>query len=150
MKHNCNDTEPLLSGYLDRELTQSDRQRVELILEDCEECERAFKEIKQLRQGVSSISYEQLSEMEKITMRKKAESSNWATVGQLMFIIPLVLLYGMGSFYIVAGVFKEPDTPLWLKIGVPCIIGGLAIMVFTVLFQRLKVAKTDKYKDVQI
>ena len=150
MNHNCEDTEPLLSGYVDRELTQSDRQRVELILEDCKECDRAFQEIRQLRQGVRSISYEQLSEMEKITMSRKAESSNWATLGQLMMIIPMVLLYGMGSFYIVAGVFREPDTPLWLKIGLPCLIGGLAIMVFTVLFQRMKVVKTDKYKDVQI
>ncbi len=34
MKHDCHETEPLISGYLDGELTQSDRQRVELILED--------------------------------------------------------------------------------------------------------------------
>jgi len=46
MNHDCNETEPLLSGYLDGELTQGDRQRVELILEDCAECARVFDEMK--------------------------------------------------------------------------------------------------------
>ena len=41
MKHDCQETEPLISGYLDGELTQSDRQRVDLILEDCEQCSLA-------------------------------------------------------------------------------------------------------------
>ena len=45
MNHDCNETEPLLSGYLDGELTQGDRQRVELILEDCAECARVFDEM---------------------------------------------------------------------------------------------------------
>jgi FkbM family methyltransferase len=38
MKHDCQETELLLSGYLNGELTQSDRQRVDLILEDCRQC----------------------------------------------------------------------------------------------------------------
>ena len=38
MKHDCQETEPLLSCYLDGKLTQSDRQRVDLILEDCRQC----------------------------------------------------------------------------------------------------------------
>ena len=38
MKHDCQETEPLLSGYLDGELTQFDQQRVDLILEDCRQC----------------------------------------------------------------------------------------------------------------
>ena len=50
----------------------------------------------------------------------------------------------------VAGVIKNPEAPLWLKIGLPSIIGGLGLMVFTVVLQRIKAHKTDKYKDVQI
>ena len=46
MKHDCQETELLISGYLDRELTQSDRQRVDLILEDCIECTETHQEMK--------------------------------------------------------------------------------------------------------
>ena len=46
MKCNCEDIETLLSGYLDGELTQSDRQRVEVLMEDCEDCAKTFEEMK--------------------------------------------------------------------------------------------------------
>jgi putative effector of murein hydrolase LrgA (UPF0299 family) len=40
--------------------------------------------------------------------------------------------------------------PLFIRFGVPTMIIGIGILFFTVLFQRLKAAKTDKYRDVQI
>ena len=48
MNHNCEDTEALLSGYLDGELTQGDRQRVEVIMEDCQDCAQTFEDMKKL------------------------------------------------------------------------------------------------------
>jgi hypothetical protein len=85
-----------------------------------------------------------------MTVNKYVTTNTWANVGQLMFIIPLILLYGTGAFLMVAGVIKDTEAPLWLKIGLPSIICGLGLMVFTVLVQRIKAHKTDKYKDVQI
>ena len=48
MKHDCQETELLISGYLDGELTQSDRQGMDLILEDCEQCSLSFSEMKKI------------------------------------------------------------------------------------------------------
>ena len=76
MKHDCRETEPLISGYLDGELTQSDRQRVDLILEDCEQCSLVFAEMKKLRKGVGSLSFDQLTETEKSNMTKNATSGH--------------------------------------------------------------------------
>ena len=150
MNHDCKEAEPLISGYLDGELTQSDRQRVHLIIEDCKQCATAYEEMKKFREGVGSISFDQLTERERIIMSKNATSNTWANIGQLMFIIPLILLCVIGAFLTVAGVIKDPEAPFWFKIGVPSIIGGFGIMLLSVVFQRIKSAKTDKYKDVQI
>ena len=49
-----------------------------------------------------------------------------------------------------SGRILQPNPLCWLKIGLPSIIGGLGLMVFTVVLQRIKAHKTDKYKDVQI
>ena len=65
MKHSCQETEPLISGYLDRELTQSDRQRVDLILEDCDRCAASLKQLKKLRESVSTLAFDQLTKTEK-------------------------------------------------------------------------------------
>ena len=39
---------------------------------------------------------------------------------------------------------------MYIQYGVPVLFAGIGVLFFTVLFQRLKAAKTDKYKDVQI
>lgn len=160
MKHDCHETEPLLSAHLDGELTQGDRQRVELILEDCAECARAFDEMKKLRQHVGGIPYETMTEIEKAEMSRSAESSIGASVGQVLFIVGLVLVYGVGVYWVCADLINDAEfaktgdakdkMPMFIRIGVPALIIGLGILFFTVLFQRLKAAKTDKYTDVEI
>ena len=125
MKHDCQETELLISGYLDGELTQSDRQRVDLILEDCRQCTEVHQEMKKFREGVGNIPFDKLTKKEKINVNKYLTTNTWANVGQLMFIVPLILLYGTGAVLMVAGVIKDPEAPLWLKIGLPSIIGGL-------------------------
>ena len=44
----------------------------------------------------------------------------------------------------------KDKVPMFIRLGLPTLIGGVGILFFTVLFQRLKAAKTDKYTDVQI
>ena len=160
MKHDCNETELLLSGYLDGELTQGDRQRVELILEDCPECVRAFDEMKNLRQHVGGIPCETMTEKEKSEMRRGVESNVGASVGQMLFIAGLVLVYGVGAYMLCADLItdakyletanEKDKVPMFIRVGVPALIIGLGILFFTVLFQRIKAAKTDKYTDVEI
>ncbi len=160
MKHNCTETEPLLSAHLDGELTQADRQRVELILEDCAECARAFDEMKNLRQHIGGIPYETMTENEKNEMSRSAESNAGASVGQMLFLAGLVLVYGVGAYLLCADLITDAEfaktgdvkdkMPLFLRIGLPALILGLGILFFTALFQRIKAAKTDKYTDVEI
>ncbi len=45
--------------------------------------------------------------------------------------------------------YQDPEAPWFLKFGVPPIVIGLTILFFTVLIQRMKAAKTDKYTDVE-
>ena len=48
--------EALISGYLDRELTQGEAQRVRLHLEDCAECRSLADEITRLREATMATS----------------------------------------------------------------------------------------------
>ncbi|MBC8243661.1 MAG: zf-HC2 domain-containing protein [Verrucomicrobia bacterium] len=160
MKHDCQETEPLISGYLDGELTQSDRQRVDLILEECERCSQAFAEMKKLRNSVSHLSFQQLTETEKRDMTQNAISGTGANLGQILAIAGLILVYGVGACWLSWELITdakfaetgnaEDKVPLFIRFGLPALIGGVGILFFTVLFQRVKAAKTDKYRDVQI
>ena len=77
-----------------------------------------------------------------------------ANIGQFLVIAGLIILYGFGSFWVCAELIKggedKDKIPMYIQYGVPVLFAGIGVLFFTVLFQRLKAAKTDKYKDVQI
>ena len=73
-----------------------------------------------------------------------------ANIGQVLVIVGLLLLYGVGAYWVCAElIFGEKDEPWWLKIGLPAVVVGITVLFVIVLFQRFKAAKTDKYTDVK-
>ena len=64
-------------------------------------------------------------------------------------IIGLILVYGVGGYWFIGEIIKDPKVELWIKIGVPAIVIGLSILFLTVLIQRVRATKTDKYIDVE-
>jgi len=69
--------------------------------------------------------------------------------GQVLVITGLVLVYGVGGYWFIGEIIRDPEAKLWIKIGVPAIVIGITILFFTVLIQRMKAAETDKYIDVE-
>ena len=69
--------------------------------------------------------------------------------GQGLVIFGLILVYGVGGYWFIGEIIRNPEAKLWIKIGVPAIVIGITILFFTVLIQRMKAAKTDKYIDVE-
>jgi TRAP-type C4-dicarboxylate transport system permease small subunit len=95
-----------------------------------------------------------MGEVESV-MSRDAERSG-ASIGQVLVIVGLLLLYGVGAYWMCAelvfgdsGGGGEKQPPWWLKVGLPAVVVGMTILFVTVLFQRLKAAKTDKYTDVK-
>ena len=69
--------------------------------------------------------------------------------GQVLVILGLILVYGVGGYWLIFEVFEDPEAPWFLKFGLPALVIGVTILFFTVLAQRLKAAKPDKYIDVK-
>ena len=157
MKHDCKETEPLLSGYLEGELTQSARQRVDVILEDCKACAGTLEE---LQQQEGSMNCESMTTEGKRKLRRGAEEGAGASLGQWLFLGGVLLVYGTGAYLLCVELVadakfaetgnEEDKFPMLMRIGVPTLLLGLGILFFTVLFQRIRAAKTDKYTDVKI
>ena len=71
------------------------------------------------------------------------------SAGQLLVICGLSLVYGVGGYWLIFEVNRDPQAPWFVKFGLPAIVIGITILFFTVLAQRMKAAKTDKYIDVE-
>lgn len=68
------------------------------------------------------------------------------SIGWLLFIAGLLVLAGFGLF----GFIFSAEIHLGMKLIMVAIYGGLALLLVSVLRQRLIERKTDKYKDVEI
>ena len=150
MNHNCEDTEALLSGYLDGELTQGDRQRVEVIMEDCQDCAQTLEDMQKLRGEIGEIEYEHMTEAEQLKAAKDLVTEAGASVGQMLVIGGFVIFYGTLIYFVLKGMLADEDTPLFMKIGLPAIFLGMGIMLTSVIIDRIKASKTDPYNDVEI
>ena len=150
MKCNCEDIETLLSGYLDGELTQSDRQRVEVLMEDCEDCAKTFEEMKKLRGEISGIEYEYMTEADRLKAVKDPVAQTGASLGQILVIGGFIFFYGSCIYLALKEMLSDPDTPILIKIGLPAIFLGFGVLLTSVIIDRIKASKTDPYKDVEI
>ena len=137
----------LLSGFVDGELTQQQRQFVSLHCEACKECQDTLTDLRDLRARVGKAS---LSETGEDKWRESMSEDNVVQttrgIGWLMFIAGLLVIAAIGVF----GILFSDEISVGMKFIIVAIYGGLATLLFSVLRQRLIERKTDKYKDVEI
>jgi hypothetical protein len=136
----------LLSGYLDRELTQQQRQRVEVHVDSCAECRDRLSELADLRQRMSGARLSALGDdvwRENIDDLAVNVSRGF---GWLLFLGGLLLIAGFGIYEFVIDTSLEAG----VKLMVAAVYLGLGALFVSVLRQRLIERKTDRYKDVEI
>jgi anti-sigma factor RsiW len=136
----------LLSGYLDGELTQQERQRVEIHRDACTECKTSLEELRALRESIAKARLSEVGQdVWRETMNEPATRTT-RSIGWLLLIGGVLIAMGIG---LVAFVF-DSSLSVVEKLVAGAIYGGLALLFYSVLRQRLIERKTDKYKDVEI
>lgn len=135
-----------LSGFVDGELTQQERQRVTLHCEVCDPCREDLAKLRVLRERISTAH---LSEVGEDKWRETMNDFGVHTprrIGWLMLIAGLLAIAGIGLI----GFLFSDEIHIGMKLILIAIYGGLATLLYSVLRQRLIERKTDKYKDVEI
>lgn len=136
----------LLSGYIDGELTQQDRQRVEIHCDACSTCSNERDELMALRSDMGKLKLSAVGvdiwreNMNDVTVKSSR------SIGWLLFIGGILIAAGIGLITFIT----EPSISFKEKLLIGVIYGGLALLFLSVLRQRLIERKTDKYKDVEI
>ena len=136
----------LVSGYIDGELTQQQRQRVELHCERCAACRKELEELKRLRADVGKSNLSEFGEDNWRESMDEPATKAFRGIGWLLLIGGALAIGGI----VLHGFLTDPTLELHMKVIIGAIYGGLAILFISVLRQRLIERKTDKYKDVEI
>jgi len=136
--------ETLISGYLDGELTQSEEQRVRLHLEDCGECKGLADEIAKLREVTMATEFQVPDDTQWDETPRGGLSGFLRSFG---WLVMLAWLAGMGGYGLWQLATNTEDLVaslivfgMWL---------GFGLVFLSVLIDRLKTRKTDRYRRVE-
>ena len=142
----CGQIDERLSGYLDGELTQGDRQKVEVHLESCSKCREAFEEMARLRDAVGELPFDKMSQDEWSKIMSDAAVRTSRGAGWILYVVGLLVVCGYAAYE-----FAVDDTvPALIKSGIGALILGIVLLFVSVLRERLISRRSDKYEDVQI
>lgn len=143
----CEENEVLISGYLDGELGEEETRQLEAHLKECSVCRREYHAMKQLVMGTTRAL--QMAPPPKEmwdTFLDGVYNRLERKTGWVLLILgsAALSLYGIYVFY------SDPWGSALIKmlITVPC--AGLAVLFISVLRQRLRIARTDRYsKEIE-
>jgi hypothetical protein len=138
-----------MMGYLDDELDDAQKKTFEEHIESCKDCAAELEQFKKLKKVTDSVK---LAEPED-TLWEHYWSGVYNRfergIGWILMSITGIALIIYGLFKLVEGIIKRPEVELILKIAILAFIAGLAILLVSILRERLYFWKKDRYKDVR-
>lgn len=145
MARNCTRSfdEELITGYLDGALPQVQSQKVRLHVEDCGACRTLLEELRTLRETAMSTRFHGPAEDEWPELPRTVPSNLSRKMGWVVVIAWLVVVTGLAAWRFIT----QAGDPLeiFLALGLP---GGLLLLFVSVLMDRLRDLKTDRYRGV--
>lgn len=147
MNPDCSKYEVLISGYLDGELSPEELAHIEAHLAECPACRHEFAVMKSLTAGTTAALNGEDLPVEiwdgfLDTVYNRLERKT----GWIILILGMIALcaYGIVLF------FTEDEISLLAKGLITAPIAGGIVLFLSVLRQRIRAAKTDRYsKEVQ-
>ncbi|MEM9365060.1 MAG: zf-HC2 domain-containing protein [Planctomycetota bacterium] len=144
---NCDQLGDLLSGYVDGELTQQERQRVEVHLRSSAECREALNELIRLRGTIgNAMQSEGLSDQRWERIAGESFASGTQQLSWFLIACPLVIATFVGGVLFA----WDDEVPVLIKCFVALIAAGLGLLFGIVVRQRWNEYGDDKYRKVKI
>lgn len=136
--------EELLTGYLDRALTQGEEQQVRLHLETCESCRRMIDEMSALRVAASTTTFETPRDDEWDELPKTAMSGASRSLGWLILSIWAVAMVVFVVWEVVTSPGAWTEKALIFGSGT-----GLGLLLLSAFLDRRRMLRTDRYTRVR-
>ena len=70
-------------------------------------------------------------------------------IGIVLILIGFVALLGYAVYSLLVAIYSTEDIPLIIKLAVPILIGGLTVLIVSVVRDRLRDRRNEKFKEVK-
>ena len=145
----CHDWKDMMMGYLDNELDREQKARFEEHLKGCPECKQELEGFKTLKSITDDVAFAEPEDRLWKDYWNNVYNRMELGIGWIIFSIAAIILLIFGGFHLIEDVIKNPGVECTLKIGLVLLVIGLAILLVSVLRERLYFWKRDRYKDIE-
>jgi len=141
----CTEYKSLMMGLMDNELTPEETADVNRHLMRCEACRKEFDELSRSYSKLKSVSFSGPTDDELDRIWKSPFSRFTRNMGLFMVFAGWIILI----IYSLIEFFMSDTEPMLPKIAFMGIIIGFIILLYNVLSDRLRILKTDPYKEIK-
>lgn len=145
----CDEWKPLLSGYVDSELTRDEEERLKNHLSTCSDCRTDLLALKKIEGVTEAMKNETLPDAFWDTYWLSVYNRLERGVGWIFLSIGGVLLLGFGAFHFVTDFLLASEAPLIVRVGTGFAVLGLAVLSVSLARERIRTWRHDPYKEVK-
>ena len=138
----------LLTGYVDGELTDNERRKVEQALAASPELRTELDEFRKLKEVTGMAQYADLPDEVWETYWESIYKKLERGIGWMFFSIGAIVLLGFGLYHVFAQLYLDPQVPLWMKFGLTALAAGSIVLLVSFVRERLFAYKRDRYGRV--
>lgn len=143
------DRRRLLAGYVDGELTDQERQEFEQALKLDEELRAELKQFEQLKETTGQMQYADLPEEVWQTYWSSIYRKTERGLGWILISLGAIVLLMFGTYEVFHELYRDPGSPLWLKIGLTAGTAGAIVLLVSFIRERVFSYKRERYREVQ-
>jgi predicted anti-sigma-YlaC factor YlaD len=139
----------LISSYLDNELDEEQRRVVEEHIENCPECRKEYGEMARFEEVMRKMSLKQPPKEAWEVYSESVYNRVERGIGWMLLSIGAMILLFFAGYEIVKGVIQGPTVPLIVKAGILLGMGGVVVLLVSLVRERLFVNKRERYKEIK-
>ena len=72
-----------------------------------------------------------------------------ARIGIVLILVGFLTLLGYGMYSLVVAIYSTEDIPFIIKLAVPVLIGGLMVLIVSIVRDRLRDRRNEKFREVK-
>jgi len=138
----------LLNKALDGMLNSEEKIEFEKILATSKEYQQEWQSLKKIKEITKDMKFKNLPDeiWDKYWLGIYARLERG--IAWILISIGAIILLIYGGFKAVESIITDPTLEWFIKAGIIAIITGISILLVSIVREKLKVSKTDKYKEI--
>ena len=148
-KIDCEQAKIIMMGLVDEEINPADKKLVEEHIKSCTDCSREYESFSQLKKETKKMKMVKLPEEYWDAYWTNVYNRFERGVAWILLSIGLIISISYALYEAFGDIFNDPDIPLFLKIGIALSMIGGVVLIISVVREKWKIRKIDKYRSVQ-